>query len=249
MRRLFIAGETVRDGRIFISGKDNIHYLSVVLRMKQSDSLFVSDGAGKAYGARILRIDKNEIELDIESEHQAEEMYNTFLTLYQGLPKGSKMDDIVRKTSELGVFRIVPTLTGRSVPNLKDGAACAKTERWRRIAKEAARQSMRISIPDVTGIMGFEDAVAGLRAEGYDLILVPDELEEGFSLKRALRREKQRDLKKLAVFIGPEGGFERDETDSLLREGASPVSLGETILRTETAGFATLAMILYELEL
>ena len=272
MRRLFISGDSIKDGGIYIKNRDDIYYLSVVLRMKDGDCLFVSDGAGRAYTSRIVKAGKDVIELEILAEQTAEDIVKTQITLYQGLPKGSKMDDVVRKTTELGVFRIVPILTARSVPALKGGEALSKVERWRRIAKEAARQSGRFGIPEVAGITRFEEAAAGLQE--YDMVLALYELEEGLTLKQALRdkacslNKESSDQRKLvpvhdnqpgdsvcsaplhiAVFIGPEGGFEPGEIELLLGRGAKSVTVGDTILRTETAGMAAIAMVRYELEL
>jgi len=169
----------------------------------------------------------------------------TQVTLYQGLPKGAKMDEIVRKATELGVFRIVPVETERSIPGIGDISA-KKYDRWKRIAKEASRQSMRVKVPGIDEVSTLAELSDGLAYEGYDLILILYELEEGRTLKEALRGINGR---KIAVFIGPEGGFESSEIELLIQHGAFSVTIGDTILRTETAGPAAVAMILYELTL
>lgn len=254
MRRLFVEPESIGEGLIYIKDKERISYLSAVLRLKAGDDIFVSDGVGKAYEARIMEIEKTVITLRIMTEQTFVESYNTRITLYQGLPKSAKMDEIVRKATELGVYRVVPVETARSVPGAEDGAS-VKLERWRRIAMEAARQSCRIGVPEVKAAMKFQEAAAGLKDEGYDLVLALFELEEALTLKHALQ-EKLRRAKynvswfpNIAIFIGPEGGFEQSEIDCLIREGAESVTIGETILRTETAGPAAIAMVIYECEL
>jgi len=255
MRRIFVEPEAFDDCTIYIKDKESISYISVVLRLKTGDALFVSDGVSKAYETRISGIGKNEITLHVITEQPFTDGYNTRITLYQGLPKGSKMDEIVRKSTELGVYHIVPVETARSVPDREKGAQASKLERWQRIAKEAARQSCRTSVPEVKSAMKFSDATAELKPEGYDIILALYELEEKRTLKHALQDglhlmgHSGICFPKIAVFIGPEGGFEQYEVDSLIHEGASSVTIGETILRTETAGPAAVAMILYECEL
>ena len=277
-RRLFVPPEAIQGDRIRITDKDDIFYLSVVLRMKAGDMLYAACGpgkgdeacfseggtgkavesgisgssSGKAYGACISEIGRDGVWLDIAREMPAHEEKGTRVTLYQGLPKGAKMDEIVRKSTELGVSRVIPVVTARSVPGAGDVSA-AKAGRWRRIAEEAARQSRRAWIPEVLDPIGFGAAAAGLAAEGFGLVLVLFELEEGKTLKQALRegpgsqamRGGERD-RKVAVFIGPEGGFEREEVERIVQEGAVSVTVGETILRTETAGPAAIAMVLYE---
>ena len=296
MRRLFVPPEAIQGDRIHITDKDDIFYLSVVLRMKAGDMLYAACGpgkgdeacfpeggpgkaveagisgigTGKAYEACISEIGRDGVWLDIAREMPAHEEKGTRVTLYQGLPKGAKMDEIVRKSTELGASRVIPVVTARSVPGSGDVSA-AKAGRWRRIAEEAARQSRRARIPEVLDPIGLGAAAAGLAAEGFDLVLVLFELEEGKTLKQALRegqggqagsegqggqegsegqggqamRDGERD-RKVAVFIGPEGGFEREEVERIVQEGAVSVTVGETILRTETAGPAAIAMILYE---
>ena len=254
MRSLIVQPDAVQGDRIHITDKDDIAYLSVVLRMNEGDELVVSDGEGRVYGTIIGRISKGMIELSVVEEKQVSDEGRTRVTLYQGLPKGAKMEEIVRKATELGVYRVVPVATARAIPGQNDVSA-SRRERWQRIAKEASRQSRRIRVPAVDRVFGFEEAAAGLAEEQYDLILVLYELEETETLKQALRergvgpaKEKGKPAE-IAVFIGPEGGFESFEVERLALEGGRSVTIGETILRTETAGPAAIAMILYELDM
>ena len=253
MRRLIVQKETIIDDRIHITDKEDISYLFSVLRMSEGESLLVSDGEGNAWETRIEQISRGGIELRIVSGLPAENGEGVRITLYQGLPKGSKMEDLVRKSTELGVFQIAPVSTARSIPG-EAGVSAAKVERWRRIAKEASRQARRLHVPKVTDVMKFSEAVKELEDGAYDLILALFELEEERTLKQALREFKsvssaENDVKSIAVFIGPEGGFEREEVDLVKSRGGVSVTVGNTILRTETAGPAAVAMILYELEL
>ena len=248
MRRLFVEDAAISDIAIKITNKEDINYLSDVLRMRPGDDLFVSDGTSRAFETRIESLSKTLIELLIIKECPFDYGYKTLITLYQGLTKGSKMDDVVRKSTELGVFRIVPVVTERSITGRDGGVPAVKAERWSRIAEEAARQSRRTVIPEVEKTVSFDVALASLKIEGYDRVIVLFELEEKNTLKDVLRNSIP-ECSKIAVFIGPEGGFEQEEIDRLISGGAEAVTVGETILRTETAGPAAIAMILYELEL
>jgi len=254
MRRLIVSKKAILGDRIHITDKEDIAYLSIVLRMKEGDTLLVLDGEGRAWETSIDIISRNKIELSVLSENQAYEDDKTRVTLYQGLPRGVKMEEVVRKATELGVFRIVPVTTARVEAGSANTSAF-KYERWRRVAKEASRQSQRLVVPEISNVLDSEEAAVELVNGDYDLILIPYELEERRTLKQALRdfgaRTSDNGAKPLniAVFIGPEGGFESAEIEKLVREGAEPVTMGDTILRTETAGPAAVAMILYELEL
>jgi len=254
MRRLIVRPGAAEGDRIYITDREDISYLSVVLRMKKGDPLLVSDGSGRVWETYIDVVSRDRIELGIAAERPVAGEDKTRVTLYQGLPKGSKMEDVVRKATELGAFRIVPFGAARAIPGPKDISA-AKLERWRRVAKEASKQSRRILTPEVSGVLGFEEAAASLAGAGFDLALALYELEEGRTLKQALKELKARapdgggNPLNIAVFIGPEGGFETAEIERLACEGAAPVTIGDTILRTETAGPAAVAMILYELDM
>jgi 16S rRNA (uracil1498-N3)-methyltransferase len=253
MRRLFAGQDDFHQDKIWVTDKENIKYLSVVLRMNAGDEIYISDGSSRVCKARISEISKIRIGFDIIEELPFPDGAGTRITLFQGMPKGAKMDEIVRKSTELGVYRIVPVMAARSVPDAKNGISKTKLERWRRIAEEAARQSNRFSIPSVSDIISFQDAASGLKTAGlktgnYDLILTLYELEDKQTLKNALRK-KELKSPEIAVFIGPEGGFEEEEVETLVKAGAETVTIGETILRTETAGPAAIAMIIYETEL
>jgi 16S rRNA (uracil1498-N3)-methyltransferase len=146
MRRLFVDSENILDNIIHITDADSVFYLTGVLRLGVGDDLYVSDGTSKAFETRIKTIGKDAIKLEVIKDMPFSEGYKARITLFQGLPKGAKMDEVVRKSTELGVYRIVPTLTKRSVPDIS-GKNATRLMRWRRIAAEAARQSGRINIP------------------------------------------------------------------------------------------------------
>ena len=167
------------------------------------------------------------------------------VTLFQGLPKGDKMELIVQKTVELGVARIVPVATRRSVVKLDEKKARAKTVRWQGIAEAAAKQSRRGIVPRVEDVCSLKEALE--QAADMDVKLMPYELSEGMERTRQLV-ESVRPGQKIAVFIGPEGGFEETEVAQAKDAGFEPITLGRRILRTETAGLTVMSWLMYRLE-
>lgn len=242
MHRFFIEPEAIADGAAVITGED-VQHIAKVLRLGAGDEVALSDGRKTEYTARIERVEKERVTLRVLSSAQSETEPRCAVTLYQGLPKAGKLETIIQKCVELGVSRVVPFEAARSVVKLSEREFEKKRPRYARVAYEAAKQSRRGIIPEVSGL-------AWLLAEDfsqYDLVLLAYEEERTMTLKAALRRMPE--AERLALIIGPEGGFAPEEAGLLCEHGAVPVSLGPRILRTETAGMATLAMALYELEL
>lgn len=210
--------------------------------MSHGDEVTLCDGRKTEYTARIERMEKECITLQILASASSKTEPRCSVTLYQGLPKAGKLETIVQKCVELGVSRIIPFQAARSVVQLSARDFEKKRPRYARVAYEAAKQSRRGIIPEIGGL-------ADLSTENfseYDLVMLAYEEEHGMTLKQALRCAEN--ISRLALIIGPEGGFACDEVASLAERGAVPVSLGPRILRTETAGMAALAMALYELE-
>ena len=238
MRRFFC--ESITNTTAVITG-DDAHHIARVLRMKAGDALSLCDGAGNEYDAVITGITQDAISCAIGERRASEAESPVKVTLFQCLPKTGKMELIVQKCTELGVFSIVPVLSARCVvvPN-KDYDK--KRERYNRVALEAAKQSRRAMIPQVLPLVELKkiDVIA------YDLFFVAYEDENALSLKQALRAANA--PKTIALLIGPEGGLEEDEVGRLVQAGARSVTLGKRILRTETAGMAMLAQTLYEVE-
>jgi 16S rRNA (uracil1498-N3)-methyltransferase len=258
MKRLFVDAAAILGDRIYVYDKAQINHLLHVLRMKTGDTLLVFDGAGMEYSTEILEIadtKKPGIVLRIKNVRPFERFPKTAVTLFQGIPKGQKFDEIVRKATELGVYRIVPLETARVVAEIQQESFEKKRVRLNRIAEEAAKQSQRGDVPEVTSSVTLTEAseMIGRDAAAYDAVILLYELEDGLTLKQALRSlkpEAKRDTGlNIAILIGPEGGFEESEAARLTGVGAISVTVGDTILRTETAGPAALAMLLYELEL
>ena len=163
------------------------------------------------------------------------------VTLYQGLPKADKVDYVVQKGTEAGAYAVRVVEMARSVSKLNGKDADKKTERWQRIAQEAAKQSGRTHVPAVE-VVSAKSVPKSLRCHG--LVLVPWEEAHAVSLQQALRENP--DAADIAVVIGPEGGMTADEIENFRTCGAVPVTMGPRIFRTETAGLAAIVMILYE---
>ena len=244
MQQFFAEPSWIRENKIYMQGAD-VNHIKNVLRMKPGEDVRVSDGGGKAYLCCIHSYEGQTAVLDILKELDPDTELPSRIVLFQGLPKGDKMEWIVQKAVELGAYRIVPFAAKRSVVRLDEKKAEKKQARWQLIAKGAAEQSGRGIIPEVGAVCSFAEA---LRMAGeLDVVLIPYELEEGM-------KETARILKGIApgqsvgIFIGPEGGFEEEEVEQAKRAGAHAVTLGKRILRTETAGLTALSILMYHLE-
>lgn len=245
MNRFFVDDpEAFSDRSVVITGED-VNHVKNVLRLKENDELIVSDGRGRDYHCRISGITNEEVVADICDICDNFSELSTEITLFQGFPKGDKMELIIQKTVELGVTRIVPVMTKRTVVKLDDKKAKKKTERYNMIAESAAKQSGRGMIPEVTMPVSFAEAVS--MAEKLDMNIIPYEEAEGVEYSRNIIKSIK-GKKSLGIFIGPEGGFAREEVEKALDAGASAITLGHRILRTETAGMAVISIIMFELE-
>ena len=238
MRRFFC--ENLSESTATITG-DDAHHISRVLRMKPGEALSLCDGAGGEYSATITSIASDAVVCALGERHSSAVESPVAVTLFQCLPKTGKMETIVQKCTELGVFAVVPVVSARCVvvPN-KDFEK--KRERYNRVALEAAKQSRRAVVPQVQPLVELKK----VDPRQFDLFLVAYEEEETRTLKAALHAADS--PASIAILIGPEGGLEESEVARLTANGAVCVSLGKRILRTETAGMAMLAQILYEVE-
>lgn len=238
MRRFFLPRDAICDGTATVSG-DLFRHMVRVLRLKRGTRVLLADGAGGEYAGRIERIGRERLTINIEEERAEGTAERTpRITLFQGLPKGSKMELILQKCSELGVAELVPYVSGRTVPRLPPGREEERLRRWRRIAGESARQSNRSSIPRVAGIREFSEAVRSAD-EPVKLLLWEGETANGLRAVVAGIPAPE----SVAVLIGPEGGLSAEEAGEAMANGFIPVTLGRRILRTETAGIAVLAIL------
>lgn len=238
MANFYIEKSAITQNVAIISGEEAQH-ISRVLRMKKGDGVTLCDGEGMFYDAVLESFDEKTVTAQILSSRIAETEPTVKITIFQGVPKNPKLETIVQKATELGVVRIVPVDTVRSVAKLDK---MNKVDRLRKIAKEAAKQSKRGIVPEVSAPVSFKEAVK--EAAKADLALIPYEEEREVSLKKALRGKTPETV---SVMIGPEGGFEKEEIDLALENGITSVTLGKRILRTETAPLAVASAVLYEL--
>lgn len=237
--------EQVTGNRITITGQD-VNHIKNVLRMRIGEEMTVCDGTGMEYTCEIEEFLPGEVKLSAKAAKKAATELSVRLKLYQGLPKKDKMELIIQKAVELGAAEIIPVMTKYCVVKLEDEKKEArKLERWQAIAESAAKQSGRAIIPAVSHVMDFKEAVKKASTEG--LALIPYEKAEGMNtLKAAAQKAPKEQV--VSVFIGPEGGFDEAEVEVAREYGVLPVSLGKRILRTETAGFTTLSILMYEIE-
>ncbi len=246
MHHFFAEPSGVEDGRIRIEGPDAEH-ISRVLRIKPGEEILVSDGQGRDYLCQVEELAKGCVRVRILQERQESGELPARIWLFQGLPKSDKMDLIVQKAVELGAFCIVPTATRNAVVKLDPKKGEAKSRRWQAIAKSAAEQSKRSRIPMVLEPMPLGEAFDLVKEKNFHLCLIPYEEEQGMgSLKEAMRQLAPGG--DVGVFIGPEGGFDREEIREAISQGIRPVSLGRRILRTETAGLAVLSLLMMKFE-
>ncbi|SKA85864.1 16S rRNA (uracil1498-N3)-methyltransferase [Caloramator quimbayensis] len=243
MHKFFISSENIdyKNNRIIITGED-VNHITKVLRLRCGESIKISDGNGNEYISIIETFDKKSVTCSIAEKFKNETEPKVKITLFQALPKAQKMDLIVQKCVEIGVCTIQTVITKRVVVDIKSKDISAKIERWNRIAMEAAKQSDRGIIPDVLEPIEFKDAVEKLK--GMDVSVIPYENEKVKDFKDLLK-EKQ-SFNNAGIFIGPEGGFEDEEIKICIENGIVPVTLGPRILRTETAGFVSSTIVLYE---
>ncbi len=240
MHKFFADASSIGEDSIQICG-DDAHHISKVLRLKEDDEIIVSDKEGKDYYCSLKSISPTTVTAWILKSQISQSEAPVKITLYQGVPKGDKLDTIVQKCVELGAVKIVPVAMKRSVAVIKDSEK--KKQRMQRIAYEAAKQCGRATVPEIGSVISFKEALAD--AENFDLKLVPYEAEDETSLKKVLKENTF--AKTIALFVGPEGGFDSEEISLAKEKGFNIITLGPRILRTETAPLACISAIMYEL--
>jgi len=223
-----------------ISGDDVKHILKV-LRLGVGDEVELCDGHGTEYAGRIRSVDTKAVTVALGKPVASPAEPEHLVTVLQGYPKAGKLETVIQKCTEIGMHELIPVVMKRSVA-VPSGDFSSKLVRLQRVAEEAAKQSRRGAIP----LIGSPVTLRQIDFSAFDLIIAAYELENRVSLKQVLRDRAE--AKNIALVIGPEGGFEPEEMDLLQSKGAVSVTLGNRILRTETAGPVMLAQVLYELE-
>lgn len=269
MARFFVTKDAVKENIIEITNQDDIKHISKVLRLAEGDFIDVSDSEEYEYRVELIQVTKDKAVGMIQDKQSFSKEPRLAVTLYQSVPKQGKMELIIQKTVELGVLRIVPVFTKRCVVT-DNGSFGKKIERWQKVSAESVKQCRRGLVPQIGDPIDFPAMTKEL-SSGYDLVLFLYENEQRTTIKQVLRefsaewvltsaidgmtamdeRDCSLEPKKpsVAIIVGPEGGFSDEEADILKNSKAKCASLGRTILRTETAGMAALAVVMYELEL
>ncbi len=218
-------------------GGSAANHIKRVLRLRDGDALTLFDGRGGEYTGRIAGMHKDAVRVDVQEHHDVERESALDLRLVQGISRGERMDWVMQKATELGVRRIVPVLTERTVVKLDERQGERKIQHWRGIVIAACEQCGRNRLPELTAPVSFFDAVRASEAETTRLLLSPSATLRA----RDLPRPSQ-----VTLLIGPEGGLADSEEGFAIRAGFEPVQLGPRVLRTETAAVAALAALQHD---
>jgi 16S rRNA (uracil1498-N3)-methyltransferase len=241
--RLFIEPSKLADDVVVLTDEDH-RYLTRVLRLGVGETVTLFDGKSVEATARITRVGPRALELKIEERHAVTAIERPSVTVIQSLAKGDKLDLVVQKATELGAARIIPVTTVRAVARLDAGAirAMSRRARWQKIAREAARQSGRLDVPDVEGVTALETALSASPKDALKIMLW-----EGARQSTLRSVLPETPPQQIVIAVGPEGGFTVEEVEAARHAGFQPVGLGPRILRTETAALVTLAILGYAL--
>ena len=241
MHKFFVDSSNIVDKNVNIIG-DDVKHIYKVLRLSVGDIVAINDCNGNEFVGKLEEINKKEVKVKIIEKLEESNEAPVSITLYQGMPKGSKMDLIVQKGTEIGITKFQPIITERVDVAFEE---YKKLDRLKRIILEACKQSKRSIIPTINEPIKFEKVKEELKE--YDLVVVPYERADKYGIKSLCRNIPKENIKNIAVVIGPEGGFEEEEIEELKNIGAEIVTLGKRILRTETAGFVATSLLCYEL--
>ncbi len=258
MSKFVIPPECIKGNLALIVGREAHHILDV-MRLKKQDRITAFDGTGKLYEGKILDTTNKKVKVQIEHVVQDSQKTDLEITLAQGLPKKNKMDYIIEKCTELGIDLIMPTQTTRTIVKLDRVRFASRKLRWQKVAREAAKQCGRTTIPQVQGLSPWPTVLSAL--SDFDLKLLFSLVSLGKQtqrLKDVLRAYNKSPspaaagegskAKKIILLIGPEGDFTPEEVRGALNAGCIAVSLGKNILKSDTAAISALAMINYELK-
>lgn len=245
MTRFLVLPESIKEGKITIRGRE-VHHLRNVLRLRSGERVICFDGRGREYQGWIERLSSAQAEIRIEKIKKLRRELSLKITLAPSLIRSNKMDLIIQKCTELGVFRIMPMRTEKSLVKLDEAKSRVRRERWQRLAEEAAKQSGRVQVPRIDEVRDFASILK--KARNFDLgIILWEEEGEVRSFKKTLT-ERLSSSQNILFLIGPEGGFPAQEVAEAKKAGLLSVSLGPRILRAETAAIVAVAIVAYELE-
>ncbi|MCL2323918.1 MAG: 16S rRNA (uracil(1498)-N(3))-methyltransferase [Oscillospiraceae bacterium] len=236
MHKFFVDKKNISNN-IALIRDDDVKHIYKVLRLKTGDDIIINNLNREEYLGKISEITKEYVKVILNEKLNKDNEPEVKVHLFQGIPKNSKMDYILQKCTEIGAYEFTPVVTKRVMLS-----EIKKKDRWQKIALEAAKQSQRTIIPNVNDVLNWESLLTELKK--FSMVIVPYEEERFLGIKKLHRGKEYKDI---ALVIGPEGGFEREEIESLKQIGAKIVTLGHRILRTETAAGIASSFILYEL--
>jgi len=241
--RFYVPNKCIKENHIFVNG-DEAHHILNVMRLKKGDEIVAFDGTEKEYTGIIEKTEGSSVVIKIKETRENHNLKNYKVTLAQAIPKRDKMDYIIQKSTELGVDTIIPMITKRTIVKVKPDKISGKISRWETIAKEAAKQCGRTTIPVIDSPKHFK---ALLKSAGsYDLVLA-------FSVAHLKKRHLKDILhsfngKKILILIGPEGGFDNTELEMARDARVDFASLGRNVLRCDTAAISAIAIVNYTLD-
>ena len=247
MSKFFIKQNQINYNNINIIGED-VNHIKNVLRMKENDNIKICNlDNAQNYLCKIEEINKEYIKTKIIDKIQSNAEDTVYINIFQGIPKSDKMELIIQKSTEIGVKEITPVQLERCVSKIDKKSESKKIDRWQKIAEMAAKQSGRDIIPKVNNVIDLKNICNVI--SNYDIVLLAYENEENNSLKNEIDNLKKNINKsiKVGIIIGPEGGLEEKEVETLKQYGAKSITLGTRILRTETVALSLSSIIMYEL--
>ena len=246
MYKFFVEDKQINENKVTIIGED-VNHIKNVLRLEVEEKICICNKETSiSFLCKIIKVDNNFVICEILEEIEDTTESNTYIHIFQGLPKSDKFEFIIEKCTEIGVKEITPVIMKRSIVKLEEKDKVKKLNRWQKIAEVAAKQSKRDSILKVNNVINFQNIFENVK--DYDILLIAYENEEENTLKEVLKKYKNEENIKIAVIIGPEGGIDESEINICKDNKFISITLGKRILRTETAPLVVSSNILYELE-
>ena len=244
MYQFFVTEEQIGREFITITGGD-VNHIKNVLRMRPGETIRVSNQKGQDYFCKISEVGEDFVQADILETEAATTELPGKIYLFQGIPKGDRMEYVIEKAVELGVYEIIPVRMRYCVVKLDDKKQQAKLKKWQALAMAAAKQSKRSLVPNIHPVMSYKEAIA--YAFQSEACLIPYENENGMEGTKAALK-KIRGKESVSILIGPEGGFAPEEIEAVKSRG-EVISLGKRILRTDTAAITAMSMVMMEMEM
>lgn len=240
MPRFYVPSPRIEKGLLKVEGSE-VRHIRRVLRLKVGDRLVLFDGSAKEYEGIIVEESPSSVVIKVQGIFSPPKESPLEVTLAQSLLKGEKMEYLIQKATELGIRRIIPFFSSRSVPLLDKSKKLRRYHRWEKIAIEACKQCGRITVPKVEPLQNYLEMLGMASPEALRLILWE---KEGQGLKEVLKESKGRTT--IFFMVGPEGGMSDEEVEEAERAGFIPITLGKRVLRSETAGLCLLSILQYE---